>query len=347
MKQFFFIVCAFFLFSSVQAQTDDQYTIIVKKSADWCPNCGGWAWPVFEEIRNTMEDRNGIPILMHHTGGLANEVSTAITDNLGGDYQPEFFLDTEIQDVTPSNASDKVQGMIDAVDLNASLGSFMGINIINPTLSADGMLNVTLEQEFYDIGLTGKFSAGLYLIQNNIMHNQAGQGEVLQPSLLTASFTTEHFGVESELDGTELGIVSFPLSMEAPESLSLADGDTELVAIIWRWADDGHKTVFNADHYTGEITQLSNANEIEYSISDVKALFQDENLNIILDSNQSFENVNLSLVDLSGKKIMSQNIQIQEGRNNLYYPTTDLSSGLYIMNLTIGNKQITNKIFKN
>jgi len=53
----------------------DQNTVITKVSADWCPNCGGWAWPVFEDMRSAMADKNAIFVLAHRDGGLKNDVS--------------------------------------------------------------------------------------------------------------------------------------------------------------------------------------------------------------------------------------------------------------------------------
>jgi len=345
MKQVLLSILCLFVLGNLQAQ-DDQYTIIVKKSADWCPNCGGWAWPVFEEILDKMQDRKAIPILMHHTGGLANDASIAITDNLGGNYQPEFFLDNEIQNVAPSNAADKIASMIEVVDLNASLGAFMGIDINDVYLSSDGTsLSVDLTQEFY--GVEGEFSVGVYLIQNNIMHNQAGKGNVLQPKLLTASFTDEPFGVSGMIDGSTVGSVDFTHTLAAPSTLSLADGDTEIVTIIWRWDDDGKKYVFNSDKWSGEISQLSNTNELEEVVSDLTSSFLGNDLIVNLESTESFNDTRISLLTVSGKNIFSDLVNINSGANQFSFEQTELNTGMYILNVLIGDKQITKKLYKN
>jgi len=347
MKQVLLSFLCLLLVGTIQAQ-DDQYTIIVKKSADWCTNCGGWAWPVFEDIIDVMEERNAIPILMHHTGGLANPAAAAITDNLGGVYQPEFFMDNEIQNMTSNNAADKIALMVDAVDLNASLGSFMGIDINDVYVSADGAtLSVDLEQNIVNNGVEGTFSVGVYLIQNNIMHNQSGQGNVLQPKLLTASFTEGHFGPSMEIDASSEGMIEFTHSIDAPETLSLLDGDTEIVTIIWRWDTDGIKYVFNADHWTGEISQLSNTNEVPELVSNINAVFEGSDLNIALSSSSNFQNVRMVLSDITGKKVHSEMVDIINGQNNFSFNSLELVSGMYILNMNIGDKQITQKLYKN
>lgn len=346
MKQIVLTALCLFFIGSLQAQ-DEQYSIIVKKSADWCPNCGGWAWPVFEDIVDEMEGRNGIPILMHHTGGLANDASIAITDNLGGNYQPEFFLDTEIQNMTPSNAEEKIGLMKDAVDLNASLGSFMGIDIDHVSLSEDGTtLTAEISHHIYDNEVEGDFSIGLYLIQNNIMHNQSGQGNVLQPKLLTASFTEEPFGTAITVEAGNFGSVNSTLSMDAPSTLSIQDGDTELVAIIWRWVDTGQKTVFNADHWTEGIEQVSSTDDLTIGLQGLKTLFRADELQISFSADQAYANVNLSLIDVAGRKVVSQQVEILAGENNLEISTNNLTSGMYVLNMNIGNEQITQKVFK-
>ncbi len=346
MKQVLLSILCLFVLGNLQAQ-DDQYTIIVKKSADWCPNCGGWAWPVFEEILDKMEGRNGIPILMHHTGGLANDVAAEITDNLGGVYQPEFFLDNEIQNINSNNADDKIALIVDAVDLNASLGAFMGVDINDVYLSEDGtMLSVDMTQMIMNNGLEGRFSVGVYLIQNNIMHNQSGKGNVLQPKLLTGSFTGDTFGAPVDIDASSVGDYTSTLSIEAPSTLSLVDGDTEIVTIIWRWDDDGIKYVFNADHWSGEISQLSNTNERAESLNEVTALFRTSDLQVNINAASSFDNVSLLLTDVTGKRILSDNLILTSGDNSFTLPASDLRSGVYVLNMSIGNQQITQKIFK-
>jgi len=347
MKQVILSILCLFVLGNLQAQ-DEQYTIIVKKSADWCPNCGGWAWPIFEEIVDLMEDRNGIPILMHHTGGLSNDVAAEITDNLGGNYQPEFFLDNEIQNITPNNADDKIALLVEGVDLNASFAAFMGIDINDVYLSTDGTtLSVDLTQMIMNNGVEGRFSVGVYLIQNNIMHNQSGQGNVLQPKLLTASFTGDTFGSPLDIDASSVGSLDFTHTLVAPSTLSLADGDTEIVTIIWRWDDDGLKYVFNADHWSGEISQLSNTNELEEVVSQVTSSFSGNNLLINLESSESFDNAKVSLLEVTGKNIFSNLVNINNGINQFSFEQSNLNPGMYILNVLIGDKQITKKLYKN
>jgi len=178
------------------------------------------------------------------------------------------------------------------------------------------------------------------------MHNQSGQGNVLQPKLLTASFTEDPFGPPTMVEAGNLGGINYPLSLEAPSTLSIQDGDTELVAIIWKWNDTGQKTVFNADHWTDGIEQVSSTDDLTTTLQDLKTAFRAEDLQVSFNADQAYANVNISLTDVAGRKLVSQQVEILAGANTLEIATSNLTTGVYVLNMTIGNEQITQKVFK-
>ena len=346
MKNILLVACCFIFLGNINGQ-DDQFSIIVKKSADWCPNCGGWAWPVFEDIVEKMETRNGIPILMHHSGDLANEVSIAITEELGGNGQPEFFLNSEIQNITPSNAGETIDLLVETVDSIAMQDALMGIDVEDVFLSLDGnSLSAEMIVEFNGL-VSGDFSFGLYLIQNNISHNQEGQGEVLQPKLLTASFIDEPFGFKFDVDTSTIGRIKYPLTLEAPSTLSVADGDTEIVAIIWQWDENDNKTFFNADVWRGAIEQISNTNEVSLIQESLKGNILGNRASLYFDSTQQIENATFFINDISGRSVYTQSVsKLQEGNNTLEADVSNLTNGIYVMGLNVEGTLTTVKVYK-
>lgn len=345
MKNILLLASFFMLLGNINGQ-DDQFSIIVKKSADWCPNCGGWAWPVFEDLIEKTEGSNAIPILMHNSGDLANELSIALTEALGGNGQPEFFLNSDIQVITPSNADDKVDLMVEMVDSISMEDALLGIEIEDVFLSIDGeSLTAGLIVELYGL-VTGDFSFGLYLIQNNISHNQAGQGVVIQPKLLTASFLEEPFGIRMDVDTSAIGRIRTFHTIEAPNTLSLADGDTEIVAIIWEWDENDNKKIYNADVLRGAIDQLSVTEEISLVPLSLKGNIIANTATLSFESTQNIDKATFFINDMSGRSVYTQSVALQAGSNNLEADVSNLTEGIYVMGLNVEGNMTTVKVYK-
>ena len=72
-----------------------------------------------------------------------------------------------------------------------------------------------------------------------------------------------------------------------------------------------------------------------------------DDVNISFDNDASSDKIQLTLTDLSGKTVLSQNNAITEGSNQIRLVMRDLPSGLYFLNLNNGFENVKVKVVKN
>lgn len=89
-KTFMLLVAALFIMKAAAQQVEEvQRTLITKRTASWCINCGTWGWTLFDGLVADNEDKS-VLIAAHYDGDLENAAAEEITDNFGGFYQPRF-----------------------------------------------------------------------------------------------------------------------------------------------------------------------------------------------------------------------------------------------------------------
>lgn len=327
--------------SSFAQITNEQFTVITKVSADWCPNCGGWAWPVFEDMRTEFEDKNAIFVLAHRDGNLQNDVSLPWCLNLDFQYQPEFFLNNDEQSMNTNSAPAAIESMGEQIDFLSSLGAFAGVEGQGYIVNNSDQLYADVDVEFFS-EVAGEYYLGVYTIQTNIIANQSGQGTVLQPKLLTGGFTEDWFGIPIS---SSTGIQSFEFSMDQPADFSAVEGDTEILSVIWNKVGDQY-VFFNAN-MNEIILSVSSTNELKNSIASMKANFSNDQLNVNIDATESLNNGKVVLTNLTGQTLFNADVaELNTGLNQLNYLVNNLNSGIYILSLQIGDKQVSQKIFK-
>ena len=334
-------LCFLFLTSSAQV-TNQQYSIITKISADWCINCGTWAWDAFEDMQVDLADKNVIFLLAHRTGGLENEVSGPWCDNLKFQFQPEFYLNNEFNFMNGATAPEVIASMGEQIDLLANLGAFAGVQ--GTAFLADGSddLMAQVDVEFFN-ETAGEYYLGVYIIQNNIIANQTGQGLSVQPKLLTGGFTEDWYGIP--ISGTT-GLQTFDFSTPRPENFSIEEeGDTEILSVIWNKREDGTYTIFNAN-MTDEILMVSDTDNPVLIQLELTGRFRGDNLSLALNSEIAIENAKITVNNINGQSVYAKSHQLQEGETSLSLELSSLSSGIYLVSLSINGNLKTLKVLK-
>jgi hypothetical protein len=74
MKRLIFTLFFFSAVLSVHTQNIEvpatQKSLITKRTADWCPLCGGWGWPFFRQL--ILDNSNkAVLIAAHYSGALS------------------------------------------------------------------------------------------------------------------------------------------------------------------------------------------------------------------------------------------------------------------------------------
>lgn len=327
-------------FSQLEAQIDNaQWTVITKKTADWCPNCGNWGWDAFENIIEDLEGKKAIMIAMHQgNSALTNETATALTDNFNSSGQPLFFLNNDNQGLLSGNQSTKRTEIIEQVDYLQTLAGVTGIELNATTDGAK--LFASASVEFFGT-LTNEFSIGVYVIQNNIVHNQASQGMVAHPKLLTGRMTDDAFG-----DILDPSIAVHNVSYEMPVPADFDFEETEIVAVVWLKDTNGVYR-FNNANIDEEVELILSNDELDQLVSDFTAQINNDQLLISLALTESLAQGQVHLTDISGKNIFSKQLgNLPSGTQKLSYDLGAIPSGIYVVNLEIDGEIISKKVFK-
>ncbi len=212
-----------------QEVSAEQRSLITKRTASWCPNCGTWGWNLFKELIAD-NSQKAVLIAAHYDGALAVPAAEALTDNFGGFYQPRFFLDETDQNATSGNAAAVQSTIRDQVN-----AAFQQAPVANTAFQPGyfaGEIQVPAKVKFFQ-DAQGQYFLGMYLLENNVTAFQSGIGaDAVHQKLFRASFTASTWGLEivngSVTAGTEFSL-DFSLSANDPQA-----SDYEVVGVIWK-----------------------------------------------------------------------------------------------------------------
>lgn len=226
------LVCTLSVVHPLNAQQveEKQYTLITKRTATWCPLCGGWGWNFFKSLISDNKEK-AILWAAHHSGDLVNSVSEDITSNFGGFGQPRFYVNNDDKNVTSSNTSTKRQQIRDEVDDNfqksPQVNAGLRCNVSGSTLSCDTRV-VFFQND------TGHFYVSVYIIENGVINYQAGRGNnASHPYVLRGNMHDSSFGVRIT-DDTVIAAdaeYTFQFSKDLPSEWEI--DSLYLTAIIW------------------------------------------------------------------------------------------------------------------
>lgn len=170
-----------------QVVAESQQSLVVKKTATWCSNCGSWGWNWFKDILAAAPEKGGICLNLHSTsstlkppndldGEWLNQFST-----VGG--FPTFYVDGTHQT--------SVQNVMNAVEANYQSDPVAGVGL--DAAVEDGLLQVRGKVEFFQVA-GGHYYLGFYLIEDSVVAQQSVQGAnaihryVVRDALESAAF---------------------------------------------------------------------------------------------------------------------------------------------------------------
>ncbi len=208
-----------------------QRPLITKRTASWCPLCGGWGWTFF---RNLLDDNAGKAVFFadHYDGVHTTPTSLAIAANFGGVSQPIFFLNNQNQNVSSGNTATARTNIRNQVN-DAFASQPVVQSGIRPVLhSAANMLSVQAKARFFQ-NAAGEYYLGIYLVRKEMTGFQSGQGnnaehkEVLWRHL-TSSVFGEPIGNGAISAGTEFNVTG------QVSVAGLDPSQLRVVTVVWR-----------------------------------------------------------------------------------------------------------------
>lgn len=337
-KGFTLILLTIISLSITNAQSDKQFTLMTKQTADWCSRCGTWGWTFAKDAIKELEGENVIFWGMHFSGGLSTETSKAVAENFDLGYQPVFFLNQDDQGVSAGNAASKIASVKETVK---ALNDFPVFFKVGVTATIDGDNNIMADAKVkVEEGTEADYFLALYLIRDNLVAFQASQGNsAVHPFILDNTFFEgKPFG-ELVNDGNTIAsgdLFEFNATLEnvTPHSNDLAD--MKVAAVLWYKVGEEY-TFINGD--IQDVQLQSSSKDIEPL--EFTYVINGENININF-AKEISSDAQVSLFGLDGK---AYNVSNQTSTNNTISANIGtLIPGAYILRVldsnTVGSRQV-------
>lgn len=334
----------------LQAQNVEpiQRSLITKRTATWCPPCGGWGWSFFHDAVDQNEDK-AFFFAAHHSGDLVNPTAVGITDNWGALGQPRFYLDENDISASSSTSAAKLTELKDMVDAAYETEPTVGVGLEVFWDAENEQIVVNTNTKFFQ-NATGEFYTGVYLVEDNVVNFQQGQGsDANHEKVLRASFSEDTFGAPF-LISTFAADEEFAneFTMTGIENPMVSNLDYEYVAIVWQKVDDKYE-VANVNGTT-EINELviDNVEEITTTGINVYPSFFTDKVTVEFELTEAVERAEFTLFDLTGKVVSTSVINsLSSGQQNISLGFSAVSAvGTYLLSMDLDGQKLTRKLVK-
>ncbi len=338
MKRIFtLITCLVLLIGTSQAQSDKQHTLLLKRTADWCPNCGTWGWDFVKDALVELEDENVIFWAMHHSGDLATQTSKDVADNFSGSYQPIFYINQDDLNVSSSNATAKIDEAKETISLLNGFGALIKVGVKADMLGDEILAEATVE---FVEGTDTDYNVSLFLIRDKLIANQASVGSNAEhPFILDKSFYDDAFGPlvndGATIEDGDSFTFSKSLTSVTPHTTDI--GDMKVAAIVWFEAN-GRYNFVNGD--IQDVKLSSNINE--FNGLDFQYTVIGNELYLDFPENISPQ-AQLSLYRIDGQPIVFD--QVQKTSNSITASFDRLNTGIYILKIMDQGKSASRQIY--
>lgn len=350
MKKLLLLACLITGTLSMNAQeiSTEQWYLVTKKTADWCPFCGQWGWTFKNNIIADQADKPTVIWSAHHSGGLRTATSSAIIDNFpssGG--QPVFFVNNDNWNVTGGNISSRRDELNQYLEDLSSFPAFAGVG---STAVFDGtkITNTAKVRFLTDLEADadgGEYWLASYLVDDILVAFQSSQGNNAQhTNILLHSFNGDnHFGeniVNGSVTADQEFLVEGELDFSGDNDIpDYADGYS-VVTILWARVG-GSLTPFNLNKQL--VTGTTATDDVLENVSIAAFHLGAGQVNLNITSDKVMSDATISLFDINGRTITTKKaVSINEGDNQVVLDAQDLTLGTYIVNIQseLGSKSL-------
>lgn len=314
-----------FLTVSLLAQTVDfaQHTLVSKRTASWCSNCGSWGWDAFEGILADFEDTNtAIGVAVHSSSSdYSNAVTQLFTQHIGTGPQPVFYHGTTNLGLSRNNSAAKRQELMEIASTAASTDSPVGLGV-NSTITGD---ELAVSVAYGTDG--GAYRLGVYLINNNLVGFQSTRGNSAVHKRMLVGYLTPT--VEGDLLSDTEGTVRYTASI-ADLGISSVE-NYEVLVVVWEISNG----LAFANGRISDIGQAS-VSTTQVSIEGLRYTTDDVNINV----SWSGDDVQrIDLIDRSGRLVESVHASGQQA-----VLRTPVESGIYILTMHTSQGVVSEQI---
>lgn len=336
-----FFICVLTLSINAQTVPEVQQTMITKVTATWCTNCGSWGWSFYEDLAEDNDDK-ALMIKAHSSGVLVNDVSQDLADNFNASSQPRFIVNNTDQNASSSSSATKrteIKAMVDNAFLQTPTVN-AGVTV---TLDANNLI-IQVRTKFFQT-TSGEFYTNVYVVEDNVIANQAGSNGGTNTShqdIIRTTANSSTFGEQVANGSVSMGTESVQ-EYTVPINSEWNLDNVEFVAVVWSKSSN----TYNFEN--GSSVSLAAATSIAQDISEEIQLTvqptlvsHDTNISISLEENQD---LSIELMNLQGQSV--KNIHtgaLASGQHIFNVEKGDLASGIYLVSIQGKNGLATRKI---
>lgn len=347
MRHWLFLIC-FLLFSTTvfsQIEVEQkQRSLIMKRTADWCVNCGTWGWDYFKDLIDETSDNTSI-LAAHHSGFLQTNVSFELTNSLDGFGQPNFYFGKDLIAVGGTSwmsVKEEIKQAIDDLYDNGSPDAAIGLR-----LSIDSGNEMLLESKtvFYE-DMNHDIYVSFYVVRNNIIAYQDGIGEdAVHQKVLRLELSHQPYGsllVEGPIEAGQE--IDYEVPFRLGDNFDLSN--MELIAVLWE--KDGDNYNYVNTNKTSNIEGLPTSTDqlLSKDAYSITPNISTDFVNIQMNPAQPVSDAMVDLLNINGQLIhqlykgalsSTQHVELQRSALNL-------SAGTYIVRINLDGKATTEKV---
>lgn len=341
MKQILLAIFLTIAFSSfelnAQSVTEEQRTLLVKKTADWCPHCGNWGWGFMKDIISDNEN-SAVAIGMHFSGGLLNNDARTVVNDFGGSGQPRFYVNGVDQNVSSSNTSTKRTEVQDLVDANFALDPDVNCGM-NAEL-ANGMIEVTAKAKFFQ-NVSGEYYMAMYIVEDSVFWNQTPLGTTHHPMIMRGSMS-DVYG-DLVINGSASAGDEFILDYIIPVDADWNTDRIRIAGVIWKKVGSDYE--FVNTYSVDEFGVSTSVDFVEVEQMELSPNIGAHNSQLTILSTASIENATIELVNMAGQSLhtIHQGI-LSEGETTFQIELSKYPAGSYFVRLSDGKRIQSKKL---
>ena len=333
---------------NAQEISTEQWSLVTKKTADWCTFCGSWGWTFNKNINADQADKPTVVWSSHFSGGLSTPTSQAIIDNMPqSNGQPIFFINNDNMNVSSGNMTAKRDEFNIILETTASFPAFAGVGS-SAVFDGTKITNTAKVKFLVDLNSDaggGEYWLASYLVDDILVAFQQSQGNNAEhQNVLLHSFNgNDHFGenivngsVAADQEFFAQGELDFSGEANIPD---YTDGYS-VVTILWSRVGD-KLTPFNLNQQS--VSGVSSTNDVLENISITAFHLGSGQVDINVTSDKVMSGATINLFDINGRIVASKsNVTIKEGNNQVIFDAQNLTLGTYVVNIQseLGSKSL-------
>lgn len=328
------------LLVTAQEISTEQWSLVTKKTADWCPFCGQYGWTFKNNVLEDIQDKPVVFWMAHHSGGLETSTSNAIVNNIPSSGQPVFYINNDNMNVFSSNIAAKREEFKVILDGLSTFPAFAGVG--SETFFDGEKITSTSKVRFLVDLEGGEYWLASYLLDDELIAFQASQGNnAVHENILLHSLQGDNYFGENISNGavamnqefTIEGELDFTGDSNIPD---YADGYS-IVTILWTRLASGEYVPFNLNSQS--IEPLVSTKDVLEGVEVTAFQLHPGEININITTDTDMRDVSISLIDMNGQMITTkQQNTLIAGKNNVQLSTLPLATGLYVVSVQSGTK---------